>query len=385
MNQPLKVALFHPYGTFLDKTSSGGGTYEASTRELLDAVAHQINITLTHFVPETRNSRFKPDAGKAESDVVFFRVSFFERLFAQNPKSPLSRIIARAGLLKTRQKLVELGIDIAYFSSPSHMALRLNDFPFIFTVWDTGHRDLPEFEEMSSPKEFSTRENLFNNAIPQAFHVMVDSKTTAHKLVDWYGLGRDKWSAIGLLPRVDNVQIVEPPITGDYIIYPAARWPHKNHLTLFKAMNIVNQTHPDLRLVLTGFDMGYGATLAREAVSLGVDDVIVDLGEISRGQLLGAIKGAKALVMPSLLGPTNIPPLEALGLGTHAIVSDVHRYGTAVDDMIVKVPAMDAEAWARAIVECLEKESPEPVKFSLDAAIEAHVNVFERFISSTRT
>lgn len=384
-DRQLQIALFHPYGTFLEETTSGGGTYEASTRELLGVIAGKMNLGVTHFVPGGAKESRRRQAEAAKNDVVFFQVSLFERIFARKPHSLLSRWISRLGLLRTRQTLVSMGMDLAYFSSPSHMALRLDDFPFIFTVWDTGHRDLPEFEEMSSPKEYATRESLYSNAVPRAFHVMVDSETTAHKLEKWYGLGADRWSAIGLLPRVDDVPVSDSPVSGDYIIYPAARWPHKNHITLFKAMKIVRRHHPAIRLVLTGDDAGHGSTLNDKALRLGIADAIDDFGLVSRSQLLGLIRGARVLVMPSLLGPTNIPPLEALGLGTHAVVSDVHHYGTVVDDMIVKVPAMDAEAWARAILECLEKESPTPVNFSSDAAIEAHVAVFESFISSTRT
>ena len=379
----LHVALFHPYSAFLDGGNSGGGTYEKAALDLLRSLKPLIDIT--HFVPHASRKEKVAESTSEGELVITYRPTVFERWLSEHPSDISSLAIRKLGLLRTRQTLRKLGIDLAYFSSPSHMALRLDDFPYIFTVWDTGHRDLPEFEEMASPREYSTREKLFKNAIPKAFHVMVESDVTGMKLEQFYSLESQNWSAVGLLPRVDDVPLVEPSITGEYIIYPAARWPHKNHITLFRAMQTIKKTHPLLRLVLTGYDMGYGATLSREAASLELEDEVLDLGGVTRGELLGLIKGARALVMPSLLGPTNIPPLEALGLGTHAIVSDVHRYGTAVDDMIVKVPAMDAEAWARAIVECLEKENPTPVNFSSDGAIEAHVDVFKRFISSTRT
>lgn len=374
-----KIAMFHQYRTIAGEGVTGGATYERSALELLQAVSHRIPSELLHLVFETENRESVPSVISDGERVLTFRVSLFERWVSEKPGSIFSPAIRKLGLLRIRRALEKLGTDLAYFSSPSHMALRLGDFPYIFTVWDTGHRDLPEFEEMASPKEYATRENLYQNAIPQAFHVMVDSVATGKKLEKFYGLKPENWSAIGLLPRVDDVPILEATIAEEYIIYPAARWRHKNHATLFAALKKVLVSFPGLKLVLTGADTGYGAELDTIASEMGISEAVVDLGLVQKSELLGLIRGAKALVMPTLLGPTNIPPLEALALGTHAIVSDIHDFGTEVDELLVKVPATDPVAWTEAIISALGKENPEPVNFSLDEAIEAHVAVFRRF------
>ena len=375
---PLRVALFHPYSAFLDGEATGGATYEQSALGLLRSLRPQIGII--HFVPAGSRGKILPTATRLGEPILAYRPSWFERWVSEKPHNLMSSSIVKLGLLKTRNQLRELDADLAYFSSPSHMALRLGDFPFIFTVWDTGHRDLPGFDEMASPKEYATRENLYQNAIPKAFHVMVESEATGRKLEKFYGLQSQTWSAIGLLPRVDDVPIIEPSIEGDYIIYPAARWRHKNHETLFRALEKVVEDVPDLKLVLTGAEAGYGAELANLISEMGIADSVIDLGLVSRGELLGLIKHSKALLMPTLLGPTNIPPLEALALGTHAIISDVHDFGTEVDDLVTKVPATEPSAWAEAIMTVVRQESPNPVSFSWDEAVEAHEAVFSRFI-----
>ena len=378
---PLRIALFHPYTAFLDGEATGGATYEQSALELLRSFRPQIEIT--HFVPAGSQAKNLPSTTPNGEPILTYRPTVFERWVSEKPKNPISRIVVKFGLLRTRNQLRRLRIGLAYFSSPSHMALRLGDVPYIFTVWDTGHRDLPEFDEMASPKEYATRENLYRNAIPKAFHVMVESETTGRKLKEFYGLQPEKWSSLGLLPRVDDVAIIKPSIQGDYIIYPAARWRHKNHETLFKAFKKVLEDIPDLKLVLTGAEAGYGVELAKLISAMSIGNAIVDLGLVSRGELLGLIKYSKALVMPTLLGPTNIPPLEALALGTHAIISDVHDYGTEVDDLVTKVPATEPSAWAEAIVKMLGAKNLKPVNFSFDRAIEAHVAVFESFRASS--
>src|SRR5205085_1675732 len=37
-----------------------------------------------------------------------------------------------------------------------------------------------------------------------------------------------------------------------FLLYPANRWPHKNHERLFEAFALVRRERPELRLVLTG-------------------------------------------------------------------------------------------------------------------------------------
>lgn len=382
IESPLRVALFHPYCAFLDGEATGGAAYEQSALELLRSFRPQIEIT--HFVPSASEVKKLPTTTLDGEPILAYRPTLFERWVSEKPKNPISRFIVNLRLLRTRNQLGQLRINLAYLSSPNHMALRLGDIPFIFTVWDTGHRDLPDFEEMASPKEYASRENLYQNAIPKAFHVMVESEATGKKLEQFYGLQPENWSSIGLLPRVDDVPIIEPSIDGDYIIYPAARWRHKNHETLFRALEMVLQDIPGLKLVLTGAEAGYGSELANLISEMGLGDAVVDLGLVSRGELLGLIKHSKALVMPTLLGPTNIPPLEALALGTHAIISDVHDFGTEVDDLVTKVPATEPSAWAEAILTVLRQESPKPASFSWEEAVAAHEAVFSSFIEQNR-
>ena len=50
--------------------------------------------------------------------------------------------------------LLKDGIDIVYFISPSRFALDLDSLNYIYTVWDTCHRDHVEFPEVRINSEF---------------------------------------------------------------------------------------------------------------------------------------------------------------------------------------------------------------------------------------
>ena len=375
----LRIALFHSYGSLIDGPDSGGGTYEASMSVIFENLKTLLPCELVHFVPAEKAQRGKRQTTFLGSPVVYFSPSLLERWASEKAHSWRMKLVFALGRSRTPRLLKRHNIDLAYFSSPSHMALRVGNVPYIFTVWDTGHRDLPEFTEMSAPREVATRENLYQNAIPGAFHVIVDSPATGLKLQDFYGLGADSWSSLGLLPHVPEVDHLPRILDGDYIIYPAARWPHKNHETLFRAFRHLVTTRPQLQLVLTGSDAGYGKQLDSLAQDLGIGDQIIDRGLVTRDELLVLIRDARALVMPSLLGPTNIPPLEALALGTPAIVSDVHNYGTFVDELLTRVPAMDADQWALAIETALRGERPAKVVFTFDEAVATLTRVLRAF------
>ena len=51
---------------------------------------------------------------------------------------------------------------------------------------------------------------------------------------------------------------------------------------------------------------------------------IIILGYVSDQELLSLYKSAIAMVFPSLIGPTNIPPMESLLLGCPLIVSNAY-------------------------------------------------------------
>jgi glycosyltransferase involved in cell wall biosynthesis len=83
--------------------------------------------------------------------------------------------------------------------------------------------------------------------------------------------------------------------------------------------------------------------------------------------------------MPSLLGPTNIPPLEAVAMGTRTIVSDAHDSDFVASAALCVVPALDSVAWAVAISQQLKTPPPEPrVRESRERAFAVHEEVFRR-------
>jgi hypothetical protein len=83
--------------------------------------------------------------------------------------------------------------------------------------------------------------------------------------------------------------------------------------------------------------------------------------------------------MPSLLGPTNLPPLQALELGTPAIVSDAHAFDDVAQGMMTVVPALASDAWARALISSLGAPRPKAFHRDHELTVFRLENLFARF------
>lgn len=373
----MKIAVFHSSRALVGADSSGSGIYETSLAKVLDLLSSETGLEIVHFVPRRFGARFRR-LEKDDNTVFEFRSGLVERVASLWPHSFLAQVIEASPLMSTARFLRSSGFDLAYFSSPSPLALRLGSFPYLFTVWDFGHLDLPGFTEVWAQSVWVRRERIYSLGIGRAMHIMVDSEKTGIRLEDRYGIPRNRWTSIGLLPNAQLGSAKSREIAHDYVIYPAKFWPHKNHSVLLEALSLLKSRGVKLKLVLTGSDGGNLRLVQARIRSLGLEEDVLIVGQIGRQRLLGLISNAVALVMPSLLGPTNLPPLEALQLGVPTIVSDEHNFGLELDAYVRKVPALDIDGWANEIQTALqEPKQPGKIVAGDRLAIQSLSSIFD--------
>ena len=100
-------------------------------------------------------------------------------------------------------------------------------------------------------------------------------------------------------PKYDTREKYDLP--GNYLLYPANAWPHKNHQTLIMAFNLYRKTYGDsVHLVLTGSDLRGNKEIHDLISRYRLNDVIHILDYIDRDDMPNLYKNAKALVFPSL-------------------------------------------------------------------------------------
>jgi len=226
------------------------------------------------------------------------------------------------------------------------------------TVHDLMHRYEPGFPEVSANGEYRRREHHFSETCRWAKGILVDSEIGKRQLCEAYGVSP---SSVFVLPYIAPGYMHErnPPglprrnqeLPGKFLFYPAQFWMHKNHLNLFAALDRLRAKIPEVRLVLVG-SVYNGYEQARKRVAeLGLEKHVVFLGYVPDNEMADLYRRARALIMPSFFGPTNIPQLEAFVTGCPVAVSNV--YG--VPDQVGNAALLFDPASPEEIAECMER------------------------------
>jgi glycosyltransferase involved in cell wall biosynthesis len=224
--------------------------------------------------------------------------------------------------------------------------------PALGTVHDLMHRYEPEFPEVAANGQFEQREFHFTETCRWSKGILVDSEVGKRQLCDAYGVAEE---SVFVLPYIPPNYIysktpadgqIERSLPAKYFFYPAQFWTHKNHTTLFAALDRVRIKHPDVRLVLVGAPHN-GYQQAREKVrELGLEEHVIFLGYVPDSEMAALYRRARALIMPSFFGPTNIPQLEAFALGCPVAASAVYGVPDQVGDAALLFDPRSADEMA---------------------------------------
>jgi glycosyltransferase involved in cell wall biosynthesis len=172
----------------------------------------------------------------------------------------------------------------------------------------------------------------------------------------------------GISPREDRVDSSDIRsrfgIEGPFFLYPAATYPHKNHLVLLEAFSRVLKVHPDPYLVLTG-PKGWTEwrpgkdmeeRIAEEIQNLGIDARVKRLGYVATRDLDALYQEAVAMTFPSRFEGFGAPALEAMAHGCPVIAADATATPEVVQDGGRLVSPDNAEEWCRAMCDLVEDE-----------------------------
>jgi glycosyltransferase involved in cell wall biosynthesis len=214
--------------------------------------------------------------------------------------------------------------------------------PYILTIHDLQHRLQPEFPEVSANGEWEAREYLFRNGIRNATLLLAESETGKEDILTFYGeygVTPDRVKVLPLLPSITlqrDINTAERQrvrqkysLPDRYFFYPAQFWPHKNHLRIVKAMALIKERYDiPVNILFSGYHSGEirEATFKEvtdTASKLQVQNQISYLGYVPNEDIAALYAGARALIMPTFFGATNIPPLEAWALSCPVLTSDI--------------------------------------------------------------
>jgi glycosyltransferase involved in cell wall biosynthesis len=228
--------------------------------------------------------------------------------------------------------------------------------PVLASVHDLMHRYEPHFPETSSYGRSRYRDGYLRSVCGHAAGILVDSEMGRRQVEESYGTPSDR---LFVLPYIPPAYLSEAIAAAEfeekyhlppkYIFYPAQFWEHKNHLRLIRAIAEVRKDLPDICLVLVGSkNKGYAAA-RREVETLGLQRQVRFAGYVPECDMAEFYRRARALVLPTLFGPTNIPPLEAFALGCPVAVSGVYGMPEQVGDAGLLFDPYSVESMATTI------------------------------------
>jgi glycosyltransferase involved in cell wall biosynthesis len=208
------------------------------------------------------------------------------------------------------------------------------------SVHDLMHRYERRFPEFSGTGLYSLREAHYGMTSAWCAGILVDSECGKQQMIESYGTASAKIHPLPYVPPAvtpaSPAQLAEAraryTLPERYFFYPAQFWPHKNHARLLRALAKARRAAPDMCLVLTGGrQREYGALVALRD-ELGLGNAVSFLGYVPAADLPALYQQARALVMPTFFGPTNLPPLEAMALGCPVAVSGIYAMPERLGD-----------------------------------------------------
>jgi glycosyltransferase involved in cell wall biosynthesis len=211
--------------------------------------------------------------------------------------------------------------------------------PVLASVHDLMHRYEPHFPETSSYGRSRYRDGYLRSVGQNAEGILVDSEMGKRQVAESYGTPSGRLFVLPYIPPAYLSEAIphaefekKYPLPPKYVFYPAQFWEHKNHVRLIHAIAQVSKDLPDICLVLVGSkNKGYAAA-RREVERLGLERHVRFAGHVPERDMAEFYRRARALVLPTLFGPTNIPPLEAFALGCPVAVSGIYGMPQQVGD-----------------------------------------------------
>jgi glycosyltransferase involved in cell wall biosynthesis len=247
------------------------------------------------------------------------KFQFMFRSFRGGNSSPPTRESLRINLLL---KFFNVDFVLAIHQLRAPLAV-----PFGTVIFDLAHIDTPWLPEIRSGEEWNRRENENREVSQRSSFIVTGATEHKVKLVTRWGLDSSK---VKVLPFPIHKcscgeEVKLAPRENNLVVYPAQYWPHKNHLTFVNAVSMVHRNFPDIRVIfLGGSHGGMWAKVKEHIQRLALAENIEMMGFVPQSSLFKIYHQANALLFPSLIGPDNLPPLEAIAHGVPRIaISDL--------------------------------------------------------------
>jgi glycosyltransferase involved in cell wall biosynthesis len=249
-------------------------------------------------------------------------------------------------------------LQVLFRSYPTEDTLQFPMDKQIVLIPDNQHETFPDF---FAAEVLRARRSAFSKALVSAGAIGTISEFSRKVLLNFPGT------------RCEDIFLMEPSLQvahglrrgnqgigeserevipdGEYFLFPANLWKHKNHQRLLQAFRLLREkTRREISLVLTGHPAGW-SELSKEISDLPV----IHLGFVRPELLRVLLERARALVFFSLYEGFGMPLLEAFDAGTPVICSNTTSLPEVGGDAVVTCDPTDVDAMA-ALMERILKD-----------------------------
>ena len=291
-----------------------------------------------------------------EHEYVFFSTVFNGGLLQPLPDAVDVVVLPLHGYCEQLGKLAqEKQVDVLFRGYPMSEAV---DFPSerqIFQIPDIQHEYYPEF---FTPDVLKARRESFNKVLDEAGAIGTISGFARQTLLaQKCNRCRDIFLMSPAL-QIEHQQTVGEPLTaaeealvpeGEFFLFPANLWPHKNHRRVLQAFAKFRETNGrPVEFIFTGHPAGW-ENLAAEFSGLPVRH----LGFVRAPVLRRLLEKAQALVFFSLYEGFGMPLLEAFDAGTPVICSNSTSLPEVGGNAILSCDPLDVDAMSQCMADIL--------------------------------
>lgn len=229
------------------------------------------------------------------------------------------------------RQLKKADIDFCIYPCGDKISFMLT-MPAIVSVFDLMHQYLKEFPEISDKAIYKSRERSYTNIAAYANTILVDSEVGKNQMIECYDKSGNLAYKIQVLPFIAPDYVykgvqkkTENTVSSfqKYIFYPAQFWKHKNHKNLLLALAQLKKQGMIVNAVFCGSGKNAFSEVLDIITEQNLEDQIQVLGYVTNQEMVALYQNARALVMPTFGGPTNIPQLEAFALGCPVATSRI--------------------------------------------------------------
>ena len=252
--------------------------------------------------------------------------------------------------------ILKSGVDIIWYVGPVCYTMEI---PYIYILLDLQHLLQPFFPEVSGKGVWEARQKHYEVVLRRATKVIISTKVGKEEIERFYQIPSERIVVSPYAsPEMDmpisneNTEqvLLKYQIPKNYLFYPAQFWPQKNHVGLLHAVRLLrDKWNIALPVVFVGSDKGNLAYVKKIVRGLDLTQQIYFLGFVPRIDLIALYQHAFALTMPTLVGPDNIPSLEAFSFGCPVISSNLAGFEEQLGDAALLVDPTNVEQIAVAI------------------------------------